>query len=304
MAYKDYNYDRYANNPDNLIQDEVHLVDVSVDRSVFLEHGAFYDDQNGLVVEGRQGTGAWEELSPEVNFQYSPLFLQAAAKTGKQVFSYLIIINDYSEVRVRYQALGAFEDTALLSSVATAEIDRSKIHAWDTIWAPSEYYNPRLRDVNLHDKTSIEVFNEAIQRLIISVSNPLSSSVVTTADITKLQTQIGTAVTEDRLMAYPTLLSAEPIILTEDTPDTILNLGDKHTSASFIVSFTADDGRVQAFHALIVKNGDIIDQTIYGEVLTDDDMITFSSSVTAGQILVSLTSEVPGIARAKLIFAS
>ena len=50
MAYKDYNYDRYANNPDNLIQDEVHLVDVSVDRSVFLEHGAFYDDQNGLVV--------------------------------------------------------------------------------------------------------------------------------------------------------------------------------------------------------------------------------------------------------------
>lgn len=304
MAYTDYDYDRYANNPANFIENEIHVVNVDVDRSIFLEHGAFYDDQNGLVLEGRQGAGAWELLNPEVDYQYSPLFLQAAAKTGKQVFSYLILIKSYDSVRVTYRALGKFEDTILLANVATSSIDRSKIHAWDTIWAPSEYYNPRARDVDLHDKTSLEVFNEAIQRLLISISNPLSSSVLTTADVTKLQQQVGNAVTTDDLTAFPTRLSSEPIQLSSDVPDVILNLGSEVTTASFIVSFTADDGRVQAFHALIVRNGDIIDQTIYGEVLTDDDMVTFRTSVTAEQILVSLTSEFPGTARAKLIFSS
>lgn len=304
MAYNDYEYDRHASNPANLITDEIHAVDVQLDRSVFPEHGAFYDDQNDLKVYGRQGAGEWELLSPEVNFQYSPLYLQAAAKTGKQVFSYLVLISDYSEVKITYRALGQYQDDALMAAVATSDIDRSKLHEWDTIWAPSEYYNPRLRDPSLHDKTSIEVFNEAIQKLLISVSSPLSGSVVTTADITKLQQKVGSAVSMEELDTFPERLSSEPIQLSPDTPDVILNLGTESKAVSFMVSFVADDGRAQIFHALVVRNGDVIDQTIYGEVMTDEDLITFVTGVTAGQILVNLSSSVPGIAKTKIIFSS
>lgn len=302
MSYLDYAFDGTASKGENLITNETKLVDLAVTRGVFPEHGAFYSDIDGFVLEGRIGTGEWFSLQPEADFQYSPLFLQAAAMTGKQVFSYFVIIKNCTEVRYTYRAMGGHEDTCLMASLAQSNIDRSEIFEWDTIWSPSEAYSPRFRDPTLRDKTTLEVFNDSIEKILVAIANPLSSSVLTTADVTKLQSQLSGLASKEDLENSSNAPSAEPVQLLPNTPDVVLNLGTEVVSASFLITFVADDGRVQSLHVLTARNGDIPDQTIYGEIQSDDDMITTSTSVTVGQTIVSVTANTPGIVTTKLLF--
>ena len=85
MAFYDFNFDPTATSAANKVINEIHTVNVEEDRSVFPTHGAFYDNNHGLVVEGRTGTGDWEKFKPNIDFNFSPILLQAAAKTGKEV---------------------------------------------------------------------------------------------------------------------------------------------------------------------------------------------------------------------------
>ena len=69
--------------PENDIVNEVHAV--SMDRSIFPVHGAFF--QEGMKLEGLTAGGTWLELEPNLHYTFSPLFLEVAAASAKQVFS-------------------------------------------------------------------------------------------------------------------------------------------------------------------------------------------------------------------------
>lgn len=132
MAYTDYEYDKSAVLPANLITE--YQVDLT-DRGIFCEHGPFY--QEGLVVEGWTGS-AWVILTPAIDYTYSPGFLSVAAATGNWAYSYLVFMGDlnaYTKVRLTAQLVGGVEDRALLDMVAT-ELNPSQrmyTYPWSTI---------------------------------------------------------------------------------------------------------------------------------------------------------------------------
>ena len=303
-------YDPLATSPANKVTGEVHNVNVTVDRHVIPDHAPFYDAQFGLIVEGRVGAGAWESLLPNVDFNYSPYYLQASAKTGKQVFTYFVLVKDVDEVRLTYQAVGQYSDSVLLAEVATkmasGTFDPSKVHEWDKVWGSEAYYNARVRDPDLHDKSEMEVFHLGIQRLIDAISNPNSSTVVTTADITKLQTDVANAATVGDVNDAYLVPSTPTMTAVANTTVSSISLPSSLLTASMVVSFTAVTGETQIGTLLLARNSGSAtwDQTFTGEIFSDANMLTIDAITNTGQLLVNVTPDRNGVLSVKLIFAT
>lgn len=160
MPALDYQFDPTAVDPDNLIENEVHDV---IDRGIFTLHGAFYKE--GLVVEGYDGV-AWSTLVDGEDFTYSPLFLSVSAATGRQAFSYLVLLgvlhDEYEQVRLTYQAVGTYEDVNLLSLVTELTAPERELRSkW---LALSDIYQAPIsvRSPELYGKSLIEIISNGL----------------------------------------------------------------------------------------------------------------------------------------------
>lgn len=302
MAYTDYPYDPYATSPTNLISNETVNVDITIDRSVFPLEQPFYGDLNGFVVEGSTG-GAFRTLVPEVDFQYSPMWLEASAKTGKSVFSYIILLVDVSQVRLNYRAVGKYNDRALMAQIAATTFNRANIHEWSRIWGDDEAYNPRVRDPDLHDKSHQEVLHIGIEKILNALAFPLSGSAFTLADATKLQLDNGGAATVEQLNNFYQTPEKDPEPITNGVPKEILTIPDSFSSATFIVVFISDSGESHTMQVMLAKKGLVIDQTIIGEVSSNDTPLIIDVDVSGGEIHAMITPSESGTVTTKLLFA-
>ena len=131
MPASDYTYDPTGLASANRIENEVHSI---IDRGIVLNHGPYF--KNELMVEGFDGSN-WVPFTAQEHFTYSPMFTRASAATGKEVFSYIVLLiklSDYQQVRVTYQALGQYEDTGILALVTTLSAqDRTRLSKWNRI---------------------------------------------------------------------------------------------------------------------------------------------------------------------------
>lgn len=156
MPAIDYAYDPTGENPANRIELEVFDV---VDRGIVPLHGPFY--QNGLKVEARLGNGPWSEIYEMEHFNFSPVFARVAASTGKRVYSYLFLnvqdLSVFSQVRVSYNAVGEYEDTAVIAKVnELTPQDRQLVYKWRKIHNVATYPLDS-RDPSLENKDIMEV---------------------------------------------------------------------------------------------------------------------------------------------------
>lgn len=303
MPAIDYAYDPTAALADNLITNEVHTVDTAVDRSVFPHHGPFYGDMFNFVVEGRQAGQAWVELMTNIDFQFSPIFIEAAAKTGKQVHSYIILITAHDEVRIQYRAIGQYTDAELLAQIQATTFDRSKVYEWSKIYGDAVSYHPRVRDPDVIDKDPYEIINIGLQRILEAIESPNSSTVITAADITQMQTQISNSVSREELDNAFTDHSETPAPAGADVPTEVISVeGTLGVCGTLVIAFVATDGRVQMTNVNFARNGNIIDQTIIGETFTDDELFTFAISVSGDRIVLNATPIADGRFTTKVIY--
>lgn len=125
MSVFDYTYDPEGVNPDNLIVEEVHSTAAGV--GILPVHGPFFYDS--LEVEGLVN-GQWKPLIKRLDYRPGLSFTTASLNTGKTVVSYFVLQRKYTNVRIRYQTLGQYQDTGTLNLLASLNFDRSDPVAW------------------------------------------------------------------------------------------------------------------------------------------------------------------------------
>lgn len=201
MAYSDYVFDPTGESPDNLVSGELHTVDLSGDVSVFTEHGPFFGDS--IVVEGRKNSGAWSTLIPESQYGFSPLFLNASARTTRQrVFSYIVLNQDaidVDEIRLTYQALGGYEDSGLLIQVATSTFDRSNMWEWAAFHGNAIDFSPQVRDQALVGVSPLDIIQRQLTKITEAIVDPYSGGVSQAVEISRLALKVENAVLKTEL---------------------------------------------------------------------------------------------------------
>lgn len=301
--------DGTGTSPANKVTNEEHAVNVAVNRMVMPDFGPFFDTNFGLVVEGKVA-GSWVDLKHNVDFLYSQYFVKAAAMVGKQAFTYIVLIRDVTDVRFTYQALGPYTDVVLISEVAKKMLDptfdASEVYEWDKIWGAESYYDARVRNPDLHDKSEMEVLSAGMEKLLEAISNPKSSSVVTTQDITKLQLAVaGAASKEDIEDLYdkPTV-PKQAVVANTDT--SVVSIENKYKILKITIGYQADDGRTHMFDLNLARKEGVVkfDQNISGEVFSDENLFdAITSEVISGQIVIKVNPNTAGTVHAKIIFA-
>lgn len=129
MSAADYIYDPNGTSPANLIQNEVHTASNTV--GVFTSHGPFY--QRSIVVEGSNDGNSYGLLVAGVDYVFSPLFKQQSAAVNSQICSWIVLTQNYAYIRLRYQALGQYEDTDLLNLLENTSFNRNDPLAWSEL---------------------------------------------------------------------------------------------------------------------------------------------------------------------------
>lgn len=167
MAAQDYQYDPSGLRPENKIEGEIHPLSVSV--GVFPVAGPFF--RHTLTVEGSYDGVKFAPLTARTDYRFSPLFMRPSADVGREINSYIVVHGDWNYVRLSYQALGQYEDVALLAEVARLNFDRRDPRAWTQIRAqgiidPSSF-NREWRGLGEAEAVSqgFVKIKEAIERL-------------------------------------------------------------------------------------------------------------------------------------------
>jgi len=167
MAASDYTFDPSGVAPENLVENEAHTL---TDRGIFPLANAFFRD--GLEVEGYSNS-TWTPLEANKHYTFSPLYVEMAAATGKEIFTYLVFSGEmatYSRVRLKYQAVGQYYDRSLLNHVASTSFDRNSISAWLNI--KNIFTAPiSVRDHEFHNKQIMEVINGQLANISAALTN-------------------------------------------------------------------------------------------------------------------------------------
>lgn len=169
MSFIDYEYDRTASLPANKLVDyEIPLVD----RGIFCEHGAFWQD--GLKVEGWTG-GAWVELQAGIDYSYSPGFLTVSAESGRWAYSYLVYAGDldtYTKVRMTCQLVGSREDRPLLDTIASELTGATRTYIYS--WAKVATKYTAIEDHHIPNST-----NKGLMSIISTSLNDIATMLAT-----------------------------------------------------------------------------------------------------------------------------
>lgn len=173
--------------PVNLIQNEVHPLQSS--RAVIPVEGAFFNDES-LIVEGSLDGTDYVDLDPVVDYIFSPVFTEQLALTGVEVYSYILLRDDWETIRISYNVLVGVgnRDAELLTRIGLNDFDRLDLDAWLKI-PGSVSYNSRSRIPIKAQTSELDLFTAGmteIKEAIETVSSP-ASDVATNIQVTNLE---------------------------------------------------------------------------------------------------------------------
>lgn len=154
--------DLIGTNQDNRIIDEPHSLSERPTRSVATRKGPFY--ATGLIVKDSGRT-----LSRGTDYQLVELHQEATLKTGKEIHSVILIINNSvsSNVTVTYQAVGGHfgrSDEAIANLYETVLNDNRAV-PWDGILNKPTEFNPTIHRHLLDDIYGFEPVVDYLERI-------------------------------------------------------------------------------------------------------------------------------------------
>lgn len=149
--------------PNKIKTNEIHsLIDT---KAVWPVDGAFFNNAE-LVVEGTNDRISYTTLSINDDYMLSPVYVELMAVTGEPVYSYLVILGTWSNVRIKYNFYDNTHpnDLELFSKIADMTFDRLSADAWLEI-SGMQSFHPRTRDPVYQEKAELEILNTGLQRI-------------------------------------------------------------------------------------------------------------------------------------------
>lgn len=297
MPARDYDFDPGASNANNKIANETAVVDTSADRSVWMQQGPFFASSDLFTLYGRDtaGSGAWRELIPNFDYTFSPQFTKASAASGRTVCSYVVIITDsLSEVRADYHALGQYEDDFLKGWFANNSIDRASLLAWLQVTGDTAGTNPLTRHGELKDLSMMEVLNRGLEMIRDAIGNPFSSTVMSSADMTKLQASISNVASKpyvDEAYKRPT----ERTPATSGNVVVLYSMSASAVSGVAMVTFKASSNNaIQMKQVMVVNDGTSEYHTEAPEIETAGNLFNITTRRVGSVVQVLGTASVDG----------
>ena len=163
-------YDPTGELPGNRVNGEVHSL--STTKAVNPLSGPFYS--RNLIVTGTPvGGGIQDTLNENVDYFLSPLHLMVSAVTGKEVFSYLVVTSDHTDVTIGYHACGCDVDATLATEIlAAGAFNRMDPAQWAGFIGQSYSVKPYATDPTLRGLTLTEALTARLSGLADSIGNP------------------------------------------------------------------------------------------------------------------------------------
>lgn len=301
MPASDYAYDPTGASAANLITNEATPFNGATDKSVFTQHGPFFGPS--MSVRGRNGAGPWETLKPNEDYFFSPIFIEASAATGQEIFSYVVVKDAYTEIDLTYQALGQYNDDVLLAWITANTFDRSSLIEWMKVDGAAATYHPLVRDPDVIGKNVLEMINIGLEKIRVAINNPFSTTVMTAAELTQLQAAISDAASKLYVDDLHTRTSIAPSAATSGLPVDIHTMDTSGGLTTFrsIVTFKAATGEVDIAELLFAFDGANIAHSMFGRVNTNGPQFTLLPTIAGSDIKLQATSSVDGVFTVKVL---
>ena len=167
-------YDPAKTEAGNYIEDEYHDVVVEglgifPNESGDDAHTPFFGD--GLLVLGSRDDDIeddYTELKYGRDYILSPPFITACMRTGREVYSYIVIIQpDIKHVKKSYHALGGPQDGTLFNEIMNrGEFDKTVLSNWLAFTGEQAGRDPAALDHEYHQKGVMEVLNLKLDQFL------------------------------------------------------------------------------------------------------------------------------------------
>lgn len=218
MAASSLDLDLTGTNPANEFSAETRAVNTSTDRSVWPENYPFFINDGFFQIEGRVGEGPWFTLRESVDYIYSPQFSEFSVSTGREIVSYVVIMNDtITQVRYNYKSLGKYVDQTILNEIIALEsagkLDRSSVVSWLRIKGQSPNY-ALAEDPNVIGRTWEEILTLKMQEIKEALLNPSSSTAILPKDITAINLALSSKIGLEEAEAAVLKNSVSPYVAT------------------------------------------------------------------------------------------
>lgn len=299
MPAANYTYDPRMALPANKITGETMSVNMATDISVFPVHGPFF--REGFTLEGFSA-GAWTTLNPNIDYLYSPVFMGAAAATGREIFSYVLLIKNVSQVRYSYHVLGQYTDEKLLAEIAASSINRAKLFEWQRIKGSAITWGTQTRDSRLVGSTLTEILVEQLTGIKNAIGNPYDGGVNYGPKITELEAALSSIPGIDDLGDLRDTPDAA-VVVTANNGRELVMLSAPRYSLTAIVSFVSSDGTdVETVFINAVTSNNTPRISPYGRTGSrNEPILTFSIQPVTGNTRISATARYAGTISIKIL---
>jgi len=165
-------YDRYANNPDNLVVDEYHKLDRGSQYSIIMPTYALfykagfriYDDVTDTLLEEGEGK----------DYRFIAYAEYVSGKTGHEAYAMLVVDNevcDATAVRLRYQTVGGnyVNDSGNLKTLYEAIMNDDRLVPFIHVIDKPASYPPTLHEHMLSDLYGFGPIISALERVVKAI---------------------------------------------------------------------------------------------------------------------------------------
>lgn len=174
-------YDPRMTNPFNKVVEEYHHIEFEPDCTVWpLEEGseagfstAFFREDFTIIGSETTDTPAeYRELKPHEDYVFSPLMLSVASRTGREAFSYVVILRDsIKHVKISYHAVGGVADKTLLSEISLLGVfDRTDRKIWMNLRGQELGVPSAPKDVDAIGLSAIEVLAVKLDKIYTAMT--------------------------------------------------------------------------------------------------------------------------------------
>lgn len=267
MAAKDYTFDPGMSNLLNKVANETVPFNPAVTLCVVPINHPFFGDS--LVVQGQLANSTWVPLNISKDYVYSPLFIEATASSGKELFSYFVVLNkNIKAVKFSYHTLGLYTDETLLASLAAKTFDRTDAVEWGKIDGNAATYHPMVRDPEVIGRSHSEILNIGLEKLRLAIANPHTGAAISASDVTDIYVQLGLMATKSDLSkvhTFPTKVS----YVEQNTQREIYRYLVDYKFCSGEIMFKSKDSEFESVSFKIISHGSQPLLMLYGNVRTE-----------------------------------
>jgi len=181
----------------------------------------------GIAVGSTSGPTALVEFT---DYVMSPLFATRSADTGKEVYSYILLINytNWTSITLNYQAVGGDPDTVLINQiVAAGTFDKTNLETWQTFTGELATLGQVGSNYSLTNTDTVNILSGNLNSIALALQAPNGYKQTLDTNISTLNSEVtGLQSTVNSLQADINNLTQGVGLTSLQIAPTIASVGD------------------------------------------------------------------------------